>query len=222
MIWITRTRPAAEDTAAKVAAMGHLALVDPVLEVRPITDAIAFDGMGAVAFTSRNAVEAFARLSDRRDLTVYAVGDATAEAARREAFLDVRSASGDVQALARLIGESHDPASGAVLWIAPAEPAEDLGRLLAAYRLNTATFSVYETAPASAAEALAQIARIDTALVHSPKAARRLVELLAPEDRARMTFACISEKAARPLVEADCEKVLVARFPDEAALLKLL
>ena len=222
LVWITRTRPAAEETAAKVAALGSAAIVDPVLEARPTTDAIAFDGMGAVAFTSRNGVESFARLSEVRDLPAYAVGDATADAASAVGFATVRSAAGDVQGLARLIGETHDPASGAVLWVAPAEPAEDLGKLLAPYRLNVAALSVYETVSAHPGKALARLADIDAVLVHSPKAARRLVELLDPAARRRLSFLCISERTARPLREAVCEKVLVARFPDEAALLKLL
>src|SRR3569833_1686081 len=97
LVWITRTRPAAEETAATAAASGSAAPAAPVLEARPTTDAIAFDGMGAVAFTSRNGVESFARLSEVRDLPAYAVGDATADAASAVGFATVRSAAGDVQ-----------------------------------------------------------------------------------------------------------------------------
>ncbi|WP_415491802.1 uroporphyrinogen-III synthase, partial [Brevundimonas diminuta] len=40
---------------------------------------------------------------------VFAVGDATAEAARAAGFADVRSAAGDIHALARLIAAEAPP-----------------------------------------------------------------------------------------------------------------
>ena len=47
------------------------------------------------------------------------------------------------------------------------------------------------------------------------------MELLPPAATAHMTFACLSEAVAKPLIEAGHEKVRQAPFPDEAALLKL-
>jgi uroporphyrinogen-III synthase len=222
IVWIARAEPGASETAARLLTLGHTALVDPVLTVRAVTDHIAFDGMGAIAFTSRNGVDAFARLSTARDLPVFAVGDATADAARAVGFGDVRSAEGDVEALARLIGETHDPAKGAVLCIGPTEPSADLGRLLGPYKLNAASLAVYETGAAQPTQALARLAEIGTVLVHSPKAAQCLAELLDPASTRHLAFACISAKAAAPLLAAGYEKVAHALFPDEAALLKLI
>src|ERR1700712_4198561 len=76
-IWITRAQPAAETTAERVRALGHEALVAPLLEVRALEDVeIDLAGVAALAFTSANGVRAFADLSAERQIRVFAVGGA--------------------------------------------------------------------------------------------------------------------------------------------------
>jgi len=105
-IWITRARPGAEVTARRVEALGFTALVDPLLEIRFLEPTVDLAGIAALAFTSANGVEAFARLSAARDLPVFAVGEATARAARSMGFAEPVSADGDVEALAALIART--------------------------------------------------------------------------------------------------------------------
>ena len=100
-VWITRARPAAEATAARVTALGFESLVDPLLAVEALDADIDLAQAKALAFTSGNGVEAFARLSDERALPVFAVGRATAQAAKAAGFISVASADGDVEALCR-------------------------------------------------------------------------------------------------------------------------
>ena len=220
LIWITRAQPAADDTAARVTALGLIPLVDPVLQVRLISGEISFGGMGAVAFTSRNGVEAFTRASGVRDLKVFAVGDATADAARRAGFADVTSARGDGAALARLIARDHDRGSGAVLLITPREPAVDMTGLLQGSGVNLAAMSIYETVERRPETALSRRDEITAVLVHSAKAAAALARLVQP-GRAP-DFACLSDKVAAPLREAGFRAVQSAEFPDEDSLLRLL
>ena len=59
-IWVTRAEPGASATAGRLRALGLDPLVSPVLEVRPLEAAIDTDGAAALAFTSANAVRAFA------------------------------------------------------------------------------------------------------------------------------------------------------------------
>jgi uroporphyrinogen-III synthase len=97
-----------------------------VLEVRALAPVIALAGVHALAFTSANAVRAFAGLEARRDLPVFAVGGATAEAARAAGFGAVEDAAGDVQALAdHLIARRP----GRILHPAAAEPDAALAGL---------------------------------------------------------------------------------------------
>jgi uroporphyrinogen-III synthase len=222
-IWVTRAEPGATATARRLRALGHAPLVSPVLQVRPLEAPIDLDGAAALAFTSANAVRAFAGREPERALPVFAVGEATARAARDAGFAAVETAGetggGDVAALARLIA-TRRPAL--VLNPTAAEPAADLAALLAPEGVAVRTAALYETVPAEPAAALAALDAISTALVHSPKAARQLAERLDAGALARLDFACISEAAARPLAETGARHVRFAPFPTEAALLKLL
>jgi uroporphyrinogen-III synthase len=216
-VWITRAQPGADETAARVRGLGLQPLVSPVLEVRRLTPEIDLDGVAALVFTSRNAVTAWAALSPGRDLPVLAVGDATAEAAREVGFGRVESARGDVHDLAALIDRRAPELGGRLLHPRAAETAEDLAALV---RAPLVSAPVYETVEVRPSEALDGLARLDVVLVHSPKAARTLARLVARS--VGLTFLCISDRAAAPLLQAGHEKVLAAPFPAEAALLKLL
>ncbi len=94
-IWITRAEPGAQLTAERLRALGHEPGVPPLMEGQPVGEPPDLAGVGALAFTSRNGVRAFAALSSERSLPVFAVGDATASAAREAGFQDVSSAGGD-------------------------------------------------------------------------------------------------------------------------------
>ena len=219
LVWVTRAEPGASATAERLRALGFDPLISPVLEVRPLDVAIDLEGAVALAVTSANAVRAFAARESSRALTVFAVGEATAQAARDAGFAAIESADGDVAALARLIATRRP---GLVLNPTAAEPAEDLAALLAPAGVAVRTVALYETLPVEPIKALAALDAVSTVLVHSPKAARRLAALLDPAALARLDVACISEAAARPLVETGARNVRFAPFPAEAALLKLL
>lgn len=218
-IWITRARPAADATARRIRALGHEPVVAPALEVQPAGPAPALDGAAALAFTSRNGVRAFAALSDARDLPVFAVGDATAQAARDAGFSDVASAAGDVAALAALIAGRKDALAGEVLYLAPEEPAGDLVGALRAQGVPARSEVAYRTVPAELAAAPADL---DLVLLHSPKAARRLAgDPALAASVSGMTAICISARAAEPLHGLGLREVLIAAEPNETAMLEL-
>jgi len=223
-LWVTRARPGAEATAERLAAMGHHPLVSPLLAVRRLTPRLDLTGVGAIAFTSRNGVAAFADLNPERALPVFAVGDATAGAAREAGFRHVRSASGDVTALAALI--TAEPVEGAVLIAGPREPAGDLPGALKAAAVQARTAVLYAAVAAPGGRGLAALkaGKLDGVLIHSPRAARRLADLtggLTPAAGPVPAF-CISPAAAAPLEDSAAFAPSAADHPDEAALLSLL
>lgn len=138
-VWITRAQPGAQATARRVEALGFTALIDPLLEIRDLSPVVDLTGVTALAFTSANGVEAFARLTPARDLPVFAVGEATAQAAHAAGFARPSSADGDVEALARLIAETHP---GPVLCVGAREPAADLPALLAEAGVDATALAV--------------------------------------------------------------------------------
>jgi len=184
--------------------MGHEPVVQPVLMAHPLPITVDLGGVVALAFTSRNAVAAFAHECLRRDLPVFAVGEATAADARDAGFHEVISADGDVVALAALIAERRP--SGVVLHPAAAEPAGDLAGALAASGVAVRTLAIYETVETG----LAAPCDIEAVLIHSPRAARIVARTLSPAQAATIEAFCISAAAAQPLMDVNFQRVAVA------------
>ncbi|MDD3837332.1 MAG: uroporphyrinogen-III synthase [Phenylobacterium sp.] len=224
-VWVTRTMPAALRTADRLRAFGLRPELRPLLEVRPVDGQRDLSGVGALAFSSVNGVREFARRERRRDLPVFAVGDATAQAALVAGFPQVRSASGDVGDLARLILDHRARIRGHLLWAGAREPAGDLAGALAPGGVETRTCVVYETASVMDDAEIAAV--LDDAadpfaavLVHSPRAGRRLAEALVGP-RQGLEFVCISSAAAGPLA-AKGLSARTADRPNEAQMLRRL
>ena len=218
-VWITRAQPGAARTAARLTALGVTPVVAPLLAIRPLPDALAhapdFVTVAALAFTSPNGVEAFAALTPAlRDRPVFAVGDATADAARDAGFHDARSAAGDIHALARLINAS--PIQGLILAPGAREPAGDLPALLPG--------RVIQRLPVYAAEETnaAAPADFDAVLLHSPRAARAFASIATPEIAANRLAVCISAAAAAPLTGFSFAEIRTADTPDENSVLTAL
>ena len=215
-VWITRTQPQADATAARLRAMGFEPVVAPVLVSRAITDVdVDLSGVDALAFTSAAGVRAFADLSPERTLPVFAVGAATAEAARGAGFSTIRTGGGDVHALVTTMAEAG---SGAVLNPTAREPAADLPALLAARGIPATSIAVYETVPTEASAPT----DIDAILIHSARAARMVAGLISPERARALKVFAISEAAAAPLRALAFASLATSPFPDEASLLSLL
>lgn len=220
-VWITRARPGAEATAAKVAALGLMPVVDPLLAVAPIAASIDLADVSALAFTSANGVEAFSRLCEARSLPVFTVGRATASVAESAGFAQVSSADGDVEDLARLISEASP---GPLLWAGAREPAGDLVAALNQAGVSARGVAVYETVDRAPSEAtLALLDRPLTVLLHSPRAARRLAHVLSFRPARAVRALCLSEAVAAGLPRLlGPSSVACAPRPDETALLALL
>jgi uroporphyrinogen-III synthase len=217
-VWITRARPGALATAERVRALGFETIVDPLLAVETLDAQIDLSRIAALAFTSANGVEAFARLSDERGLPVFAVGRTTARAAEGRGFVSVSSADGDVEDLCGLIAAG---ASGPVLWAGAKAPAGDLVGMLRGCGVMASGVAVYETLQrAPSADTLARLNAPLTALLHSPRAARVLATHLRERPAPDMRALCLSEAVAAPL--RDLANVTFAPRPDESALLDLL
>lgn len=222
-VWVTRASPGAERTADALRKLGHSPLLSPVMRVKQLPAALDLTGVAALAFTSANGVEAFAVRSPDRDLKVFAVGDATAQAAREAGFGEVISAHGDVEALGKLLASAELPEGAVVLHPGGRELAGDLPAA-AGPGVSIRRVALYETVARAPSEALSVMdtGGVDAVLVHSSKAARRVAAVCAPWREGRAWYYALSPAVAAPLLEAGFEKVRAAPFPDEAALLKLL
>lgn len=223
-IWITRAQPGAEVTAERVRALGHDAIVAPLLAVRVLPDVtVDLSGVVALAFTSANGVRAFADASGERSLKVFAVGAATAQAARQAGFKSVLSADGDVDALAEGIAARRGELRGCVLHPGAAEPAGDLAGALENHGVEARRLILYETAPVEMAAAEAEmLAQSDAVLLHSPRAAQVLAKLLRAHPAPTLRALGLSKAVVKPLARTRLAAKAFPPFPLEAALLNLI
>ncbi len=233
-LWVTRSEPGAARTGARLAALGHLPLIAPLLRLErlPVGGEVleaALEGAGALAFTSRSGVEAFAALCPARDLPVFAVGSATAASARAAGWTQVADADGDGAALARLIAQSRP--TGVVLAPGAREPAFDLSTALAAAAIDARALPLYASSPERAPpfavrEAMAAGA-LDGLLLHSPAAARALASCAAADAGFAQTLRPLAAYALSPACAAPASRLLdrapaCAAVPRERDLLALL
>lgn len=229
-VLVTRPEPAAGQTAQRLAALGHAAIVDPMLRIAPTGADLPPGPFDAVAFTSVNGVRAFAAHADSARfaaLPAFAVGPRTAAEARAAGFAQVTDCDGDAEALAgRLIAALGSGAR--VLNPAGEDRAADLGALLAGPGLSVVLAVVYAAVPADALSAPARAAlaagTIGAALHFSPRTVKTLLACARAaglEDRlASMRHLCLSAQVAAPLVAVG--GIEIAAAPNEDALLALL
>ncbi len=222
-VWITRARPGAEDTARRVAALRFEPLVLPLLDVQPLGDGpIDLGDAAALAFTSANAVRAFVARAAAGSWNgpVFSVGDATAAVAREAGFADVRSAEGDVAALAALIARARP--DGPVLHLSADVPAGDLAAALAKAGFAALRLNLYQTRPVTLNAMEWNSAQTsDAVLLHSARAAGALATALAGRDGFGAELFCLSAAVAAPLSAAGFHPQIAVAPNDEALMASL-
>ncbi|MGE5501109.1 MAG: uroporphyrinogen-III synthase [Ignavibacteriales bacterium] len=224
-VWITRAEPAASETAERVAAHGHKPVVQPLLTLERLPHTqIDLHDVRALAFTSANGVRAFAAASPERDFRVFAVGAATAEAAKAAGFRSVLAGDGDVAALAtRIATRQLELRGGVVLNPGAVEPAGDLVGALQKAGVEARALPLYDTVPVTLDGGfLDALPQIDVVLLHSPKAAKALAKVLRKTAAPRLRALCLSKAVARPLAKIELAELAACPIPVEAALLNLL
>lgn len=223
-VLVTRARDDAERTAERLAALGHDALIAPVLRIVPTGDPVPVAPYDALIVTSAHATEALSVLREK-SLPVFAVGERTAEAVRAAGFASVATAEGDAASLSILIRDRlQTPAT--LLHVTGRHHKEQPAASLRAAGFRVETWETYvaeaaETLPQAAVEAL-RTGQIGAVLHYSRRSAELFVRLAR---RAGLQAAildcqhlCLSADVAAPLLAAGAV-ARVADQPTEAALL---
>jgi uroporphyrinogen-III synthase len=205
---VLRPEPGAGATAAKAQELGLETICVPLFQIEAL-DWTAPDpaGFHGLLLTSANAVRCAGEpLRRYRGLKTYAVGDATAEAAR-EAGFDV-AATGD-SGVDRLLGSIEPDLE---LLHLCGEDRREPNRA----RQRITPVPVYRSK--EIADPDLSRASSSVALIHSPRAARRFAQLVT--ERRSTVIAAISSAAAEA-AGTGWQKVGVAKQPNEDALLAL-
>lgn len=210
---VTRPAAAAAATAARLAALGHEAIVLPLFDIVPAQWTPPAGEFDAVLLTSAAAAgSAGSAMARYMHVPCYCVGEQTAAAARAAGFADVRvpPANGVAELLERMVAAGI----GGVLHLS----GRDVVDVAAPASLRIERRAVYDARPRdwSAAEATAA-AHADVALLYSPRAARRFAEIFAANKRPRLRIAALS-RAVADAAGSGWAGIAVAGRPDENAL----
>jgi uroporphyrinogen-III synthase len=227
-VLITRPEPGASETAARVAAMGLVPIVAPLLEIRRYPVRLPPGQIAAVLLTSGNAVEPLPAAC--RALPVLAVGAATARRADQAGFTHVASADGDAVALAALVRARVRPAEGTLLLACGRGQGLALAADLRASGYRVARRVAYAAVPVTRLPEPARTALMQdqtgAVLLFSADTARHFVRLvrragLLPALSGREAIT-IGPQAGMALRDVLWARIRVASKPTQDAMLALL
>jgi uroporphyrinogen-III synthase len=231
---VTRPEPDGERTAAVLRARGHDVVLAALLQVEAIADAQLGSGpWSALIVTSANAlraIEAHPRRPELLALRLFVVGRRTEAAARAAGYQDVIAGGGNVQDLARCIGQSARTGGDPLLYLAGEDRSGDLAGDLAAQGVIAHMVEVYRARkarafPRPAAAALAAGA-IEGVLHFSRRTAEAYLDCVRAagilEQGLKVPHYCLSSQVAGPLLAAGARNVQIAPRPEESALLALM
>lgn len=225
-VLVTRPQEDGEEIAARLAEMGHTALLAPLLspqfEDGPEPD---FTGVQAILASSANGIRALIRRTARRDIPIFAVGPQTTQEAAAAGFTDIKNADGDAQALAEATARWTVPQKGVLLHVCGAEAPGTLADMLSlrGFCVRRAVLYRVEAArdlPPLAREALAA-GGVDAALFFSPRSARIFCELAQGLPTEKLIALCISPATAKGLSRSFAQ-VRIAAAPNQTSLLALI
>lgn len=243
-VLVTRPAPDNAATARALEARGLDVVLAPMLRFEPVAFSDDADAAtAAVIVTSANALRAVAghpMLERLAALPLFAVGEHTAEAARSAGFSDVvvPEASG-AEALPDLVAARLAPAKGRrrarksaehrprILYLAGADVTRDLAPAFEAHGFDLVTWVTYRMAALASLPPMARQAfaagDIAAVLHYSRRSARAFIAAARGDGVEISALAlpqcCLSDAVAEVMREAGAARVVVARAPDEAAMM---
>lgn len=234
-ILVTRPQASAQELGARLEALGHSVLIDPLLRVALLDFALTdVAGLQATAVTSRHALhslerhpDVLARLSSK---PLFAVGPATAALGRAMGFEKLHEGSGDAAGLAIAIRSALPGTGRPILYLRGEVTAFDLAQDLNRHGLTVQTAVAYRTAPAmtllpATLDALAR-SSIDAVVLLSARTAQTYAGLMIQHNQLekirKMTHFCLSGAIAQALVPLALSGIRIARRPNVEELLALV
>jgi uroporphyrinogen-III synthase len=229
-VLVTRPLQDAKATADHLRALGHEALISPLLEISNATGPIIdLSGVQALLVTSANGVRALSARTAVRDIPIFAVGPQTADEAVTAGFTNVRSSDRDATALAEAVAHWTAPEKGSLLHASGADGAGRLAGLLADKGFDVRTETLYSVSPVPLSQqALDAIttSTLGAVLLYSPRSARLFRDAIAganlSEAVKKVTAVCISQAAAEALAPLNFAQMCIATTPNQKALLACL
>ncbi|WP_438751494.1 uroporphyrinogen-III synthase [Pararhizobium sp. O133] len=235
-VLVTRPQPAAAATAARLEALGHEAILLPLMQAihdpKAAMDALA-QPHTALAVTSAEAIRALAAglgsdLTPHLTTPIYCVGAATADIARRSGFQSVIAGTGTGASLADLIIRASATRDGAgLLYLAGQPRSPHFENALAQVGIACRVAEVYRMQPIEYRpdDIKARLALKPLAvLFYSQETVRRFFRLVPASmlnDLRNIRLLCMSSQVADAMPNG-LGQTAIAATPSEDSLLALL
>lgn len=228
MILVTRPERASLRTKARLEAMGHQVMVDPLLTLEFFPpEKLIGERPDALVITSSNGARAIAHHAELPALLpipVFTVGGRTFDAVRELGF----QVAGEAPDVAHLVELLRKEPVQSILYLAAENRAGELSELLPEHNVETRV--VYSAVPATGLAAATAEALKAHSIARVLHYSRRLTETylkLAGDagisaDALRPGHLCLSEQVAAPLRAAGAGHIEIAEAPREDALIGLL
>ena len=234
-ILVTRPQASAQELGARLEALGHTVLIDPLLRVALLDFALTdVAGLQATVVTSRHALHSLARQPDvltrLSSKPLFAVGPATAALGRAMGFEKLHEGPGDAAGLAAAIRSALPGTGRPILYLRGEVTAFDLAQDLNRHGLTVQTAVAYRTAPAitllpATLDALAR-SSIDAVVLLSARTARTYADLILQHKKLKnienIAHFCLAETIAQALAPLALSGIRVARRPRIEELLALV
>ncbi len=202
----------------------------PLLEIRYLAGRPDMSGVQAVLLTSANGARALAQATVERDISVYAVGDATAREASDLGYNAVTSAAGDVDRLTEVVTDALDTKAGRLIHVAAHHVAGNLVDTLSERGFEVERAELYEAVAYEQidpkVERELRDGSIHVVLFFSPRTALAFVNLVrhAHLEKAceNLEAVCISEAVAKEIDAIAWHGIAIAAHPNQESLLAVL
>ena len=231
-VLVTRPQPAADELADKLRREGFEVFLAPMTEYVDVNTSLPdLSAFQALVFTSAQGVNLFAQKHAERVPIVFAVGDATAQAAGKAGFSRVYSADGDGDDIAELIRSKKDDLHlKRILHLCGEDTAQDLSAKLQGDGIAVTRIPIYKAQfmnalPADISRALAE-GDVSTVTLFSARTAANFSRLLQVDDlkgvSADLEAVCISDRVAAEISGLPWRAVRIARNPHLESVLDIL
>ena len=231
-VLVTQPQPFADEFAEKLRGEGFYVYLAPMTEYIELTanpeDIASYQ---ALIFTNAQAVRIFSEQSSVRNIPVLAMGEKTAEIAKKVGFTTVYSSKGDNRDIENLIESVASAlALKKILYLCDEEMIKNISLDVAGLGVEVVKMPVYKTHfPESLSEEVIQALQrgaVDSVTIFSVQIAENLVKILRQKNlrgiSKKIEVICINRYVASGLKGISWKKIRVARHPAIEEVIEIL
>ncbi len=227
-VLVTRPMEEATPTAEKLEALGHRVIIAPMIQIDPVSFEIPSEDRSLIV-TSKNGARLGLANIGNKDRPIFAVGEETANEARKLGFTNVTAGPGTARQLVPILLECGVTDKRKYTHLAGNVISYNIADVLRGEGLDADTCVTYQSRPLRAFSAGVQEAleegEINVALFYSPRTATTFEEAAAEYGRSdwlsKMDAVALSTRVAQNLI-GPWRSVRYAIIPTEKALFSLL